>query len=207
MKKTFLLIITLLAALLASNANAKDGFYLGGNLNFSKATYKYSSETLVSPNKKRVSADAYGVGGFAGYKKSFDQVFIAPEFFYDYLNSSTENQFADFPNTRQNTYEIRSRYGIKANFGYDFTSKFSSYLTFGTGRIDQVNKYPSRNTSDGKWRTALIYGFGAQYNITDRWSVRSEFNTQRFNTPFITIPNTQNKVRLNVLNIGAVYSF
>lgn len=206
--KKHLITTCLFAVLAASSANAKDGAYVGADMIISKANYKYYG-SIPAPQSRIDSNNDVGAGLSAGYKKSFDQVFIAPEVFYDYLNSSSKNYFqtSTAVNASQDTMELRSRYGIKANLGYDFTNDFSTYLTYGIARIDQINNYPSFNASNGKWRTAAIYGIGAQYKLCEKWSVRAELNSQRLNIPFEGMPDASSKVRINALKVGAVYSF
>ncbi len=105
--------------------------------------------------------------------------------------------------------EIRSRYGVKANFGYEFTNKFSSYLSYGIASVDQLDNFPSVNDSKGKWQTAAIYGIGSIYNMNDNWGIKTEFNSQRFNTRYSYYggPTTTSKVRINVLKVGVIYWF
>lgn len=205
MKKYFILSL-LCASLTTSIANAKEGVYVGANAILSQATYKFSNPTASAP-QGRVAGKDVGVGAYVGYKKSFNQVFLAPEIFYDYLNSSSQNYYRTSGTSKQDTLEIRSRYGAKANLGYDFSECFSAYLTYGLAILDQVNNYPSVKVSNGKNKTAAIYGLGGQLKINDQWSARAEFNSQRFNVPFSVVAGSDSKVRLNTLNIGAVYNF
>lgn len=213
--KKLSIISTILCAILTSQANAKDGFYAGANLNLSNAKYKYLNKTGGdtsggNAHVGKIDGNGIGAGITAGYKKSFGQTFIAPEIFYDYLNSSTKDYYHITQPYQQDTMELRSRYGAKANLGYNFTDKFSAYATYGLASIDHVDNFPSATSvsrSQGKWKTAAIYGLGAVFNINENWGIKAEFNTQRFNVPYSYDAGVMSKVRLNVLKTGLVYSF
>jgi opacity protein-like surface antigen len=68
--------------------------------------------------------------------------------------------------------ELRSRYGAKANLGYNFNDKFSAYATYGLAAVDHVDNFPTRPSSQGKWKTSAIYGFGAVFNINENWDLK-----------------------------------
>lgn len=208
MKKTLLLITTSLI-LLTSKVNAKDGMYVGADLLLSHAQYKLHSLYDFGQTNRMDSNYDVGVGVSVGYKKSFNKFFVSPEIFYDYLNSSTRDYYSTIAPYGQDTMEIRSRYGFKANFGYDFTDKFSAYLSYGIAKADHIDNFPSVDYSSGKGQTAAIYGIGSIYKINDNWGIKTEFNSQRFNIryQYYPVPTTTSKVRLNVLKIGVIYSF
>jgi outer membrane autotransporter protein len=211
MKK--LSLIALFSALfLASQANAKDGVYVGADLVTSNAQYKYAGAigSVGAVAQRRVDGTSVGAGLSVGYKKSFNGVFVAPELFYDYLNSSTHDYYYNNPGYKQDSLELRSRYGAKANLGYNFSNKFSAYATYGLASVDHVDNFPTATSvsrSQGKWKTAAIYGIGAVFNFNENWGIRAEFNTQRFNVPYSYHVGVMSKVRLNVLKTGLVYSF
>ena len=212
MKKT-LSAIAVAAALFSSfQANAKDGVYVGADLVTSNAEWKYGGNigTVGATAQRRVDGTSVGAGATVGYKKSFNGAFIAPELFYDYLNSSTHDYYYNNPGYKQDSLELRSRYGAKANLGYNFSDKFSAYATYGLASIDHVDHFPTATSvsrSQGKWKTAAIYGLGAVFNINENWGIKAEFNTQRFNVPYSYDEGVMSKVRLNVLKTGVVYSF
>ncbi len=210
MKKFLSSIIFLSSLTLSSQAIAKDGIYVGADLIISRADYKLHSLYDVAEEDGKINGNYdFGAGISTGYKKSFKQFFIAPEIFYDYLNSRTKDYYHNIAPYDQDSMEIRSRYGFKTNFGYDFTDKFSTYLNYGIVLVDHVDKFPSVNDSKGKWQTAAIYGIGSIYNISDNWGIKAEFNSQRFNTRYSYYggPTTTSKARLNVLKMGLIYSF
>ncbi len=212
MKKTLSLIAVASALIFSSQANAKDGVYVGADLLTSNAEWKYGGDigSIGSTPQKKVDGTSVGAGLSVGYKKSFNSVFVAPEIFYDYLNSSTHDYYYNTPVYKQDSLELRSRYGAKANIGYNFSEKFSAYATYGLALIDHVDNFPTATTvqrSQGKWKTAAIYGIGAVFNINENLGIKAEINSQRFNVPYSYDAETMSKVRLNVLKTGLVYSF
>ncbi len=209
MKKTLSIIAIAASLITSSQAIAKDGIYAGADLVTSNAKFKYASTgSSGSSAQKKVDGTSVGAGVTVGYKKSFNSgIFVAPELFYDYLNSSTKDYYYNRPPYQQDTLELRSRYGAKANLGYNFNDKLSAYATYGLAAVDHVDNFPTRPSSQGKWKTSAIYGFGAVFNINENWGLKAEFNTQRFNVPYSYDTGVVSKVRLNVLKTGLVYSF
>lgn len=208
MKKTLSLIAIASSLILSSQANAKDGFYAGADLLLSNAKYKYLNRTnYVIPSEvggvDKIDGNGVGVGVSAGYKKYFDQVFVAPEVFYDYLNTSTKDYF--FVYDASDKINLRSRYGAKLNLGYDLTDKFSAYANFGMAQVNYLNK--STGLSQGKVSYfAPVYGLGALYKLNDSWSVRAEINQQKLNVRYYYYGDAS-KVTINTLKTGLVYNF
>lgn len=206
MKKLSLALIAA-GVLVSSQANAKDGAYLGAGLLFSQTKYKFHD---VSPPDNgavaKVHGNGFGGGVFAGYKKSFDQVFFAPEVFYDYLNTSTKDYYYHVSPYGQDTLNLRSRYGFKANVGYDLNKSFSLYANYGYANVNYVNRWPSLNESESGNRFSAIYGIGGIYNINDSWAVKAEINQQRFKIP-ASGDSVYSKVKLNVLQTSLAYKF
>ncbi len=189
-----------------SSAKAKDGVYVGADLNLSNAKYQFRHPFQTAP-QTRVSGTAAGLGASVGYRKEVGRFFVAPEGFYDYLNSSSHTYFSTTDGVSGDRLRISSRYGLKGNFGYDFTDKFSAYVTYGITRIHRASDYKSFDAKEQKWKSAPIYGIGAQYKICEKWAARAEFNTQKFSTTYYAVPEAMSDIRLNVWKLGAIYSF
>jgi opacity protein-like surface antigen len=210
--KKYLISILLSAVLLPNIATANDGVYVGGDLVLSKAQYKYNDKYNypqgIYPQQSLVSQNAVGAGLSVGYKKSFAKNYIASEVFYDYLNSSSKDYYHTIIPYQQDSLNLRSRYGVKADLGHDFTQKFSAYVTYGFANVSYLNAIPSLNYSEGKSKLSQLYGLGALFEINENWAARIEFNEQRFHTRYsIDGEGVINKVRLDVLKTGLVYSF
>ncbi|MCE3254746.1 MAG: hypothetical protein K0R25_240 [Rickettsiaceae bacterium] len=200
--------ITLLGALfLSSQVSAKDGLYVGADLITSDAQFKYSSAFSSPFAQKKVDSMNIGVGANIGYKKSFNRVFVAPELFYDYLNSSTKDYYHNHYPYTKDTLELPVRYGAKANFGFNFTDNFAGYLTYGLSNIHQIDKSPALNANHGRWKISPIYGAGSVFNINPNWGIKIEFNRQKFEVPYSFDLATTSKVKLNILKTGLVYNF
>jgi len=210
MKKTLSLIAIAGSLIFSSQANAKDGFYAGADLIFSNAKYKFQNKTNSNfPSDEggvnKVDGNGVGVGISAGYKKYFDQVFIAPEIFYDYLNTSVKDYGHTSSTYQGDEMNLRSRYGAKLNLGYDFTNKFSAYLNYGLAQVSYINNAPSTPDSQGKVSYyAPVYGLGAAFKLNDNWAIRAEINQQKVNLRYFL---NGSKVTVNTLKTGLVYNF
>ncbi len=210
MKKTLSLIAIASSLIFSSQANAKDGLYAGADLVLSNAKYKYLDKTnsglpSESGGVNKVDGNGVGVGVSVGYKKYFNQVFIAPEVFYDYLNTSIKDYGHTISAYRDGKMNLRSRYGVKINLGYDLTEKFSTYANFGMAQVSYLNESPSDGSSQGKLSYfAPVYGLGALYKLNDSWSVRAEINQQKVNIRYF---DNASKVTINTLKTGLVYNF
>ena len=207
MKKTLSFITVISSLFISSQTFAKEGVYVGADFVTSNAQYKYVATAQTSTSQRRVDGTDVGAGLTIGYKKSFDGIFVAPEVFYDYLNSSSKDYYYNNPRFKQDSLELRSRYGAKVNLGYDFTDNFSGYATYGLAAVDHVDNFPTIPNSQGKWKTSAIYGLGAILNFNDNWAFKAEFNSQRFNIPYSYDAGVTSKVRLNTLKTGLVYKF
>lgn len=212
MKKSLSLLTILSSFFFISSAHAKDGLNIGADFILSNASYKFKDPVGTSFNENRSGSqrsDALGGGVSLGYKKSLDTFFVNPELFYDYLNSSSQDyHYPNYPNTKQNSLELKNRYGAKLNFGMDVTEKLSSYLSYGFANIDYSNRLPSFNSNEKKHKVSAIYGLGALYQINDHFALKAEFSRQKFNIRYsIDGAGVISQVRLHTLKTGIVYSF
>ena len=223
MKKIYIISAVLFSLFATAAAEAKDGAYVGGDLALSNAVYRYKNKNNSTASadtnaQYKIDGEGIGFGLVAGYKKSLNQkTFVAPELFYDYLNTSTKSYFHNYNDTAggfnaaNDTMDLRSRYGIKANFGYNLTDKFSPYVTLGLAQVQYINRWPSEAsfgvaTTEAKIETAPIYGIGALFSVNDNWSVKTEINQQKLHLQYFDDRGTSN-VTLRVLKVGAVYNF
>ncbi|MCE3254981.1 MAG: hypothetical protein K0R25_475 [Rickettsiaceae bacterium] len=100
----------------------------------------------------------YGVGFNYKYAFNFNGLFIAPGTFYNLNHASVERQ-----NVKAT---LRNSYGFKVDVGYDTTSRFAPFVSF--GYLETRNEYknynnPSRNehyTSE-----EFLYGIGMKYSV------------------------------------------
>lgn len=203
--KFFLLVILFIKV-----AEAKDGPYFGGDLIYMDANFKYFDKDNQLDNVPigKFDDQAVGLSGFMGYKKNSYLFFFSPEIFYDYLNLSTKDYYKISDNLANNRIELRSRLGIKVNFGYDFSEKFSLYATYGYVSLNYINRYPAIDKSEGMSKLSDIYGFGIIYNLDEHWSIKSEFNRQISNLRYrINGPTASSELKLNTIKTGIVFNF
>lgn len=195
--------------MISASANAENKPYVGFDLNVTNAKNKFQDRVNYSSNSahnSKADHDAIGFGLNAGYKVGFDQFFVAPELFFDYLNNSGKSASydSDADIKRNASYEINYRYGAKVNLGYDFNDKFGAFVNLGLTNVDYDSNY--ENASYGASKIAMIYGLGASYNIDSNWTAKLAFDRQKFNTRD-TFMGSRNINVIHTIRIGAAYSF
>lgn len=207
--KKISIISAVLCALFASQANAKNNFYVGADILLTNAKHKFvniARESSSNDNTK-IDSDSVGVGINAGYKYDIGKAFIAPEIFYDYINNSAKD-FVHIaqPQFKEDTMEIDSRYGLKLNVGYNLFSKMNVFATVGAANVYYHNRWVSSGRSSGKSELTALYGLGLSYNINDTWSLRASYDRQKIDTTFVR-EGWRDVVRLSTARVGAVYNF
>ena len=198
----------LCAFLTSVSANAKDGVYAGADVLWSNAKHKYLNR-IAADTRDGQSVDDSSIGGSVdlGYKMSFGEAFLAPEIFYDYLNSSSKGfHYVDGANNRQDSLELKDRYGAKLNVGYNIFSKLSGFVSVGVANTDYNNRRPSIGSSYGSSKLAPIYGVGFSYGLTENIALRTSYDYQQFNVGYVS-EGVRDRVTLGVLRLGAVYTF
>jgi len=208
MKKLSLALIAA-GVFVASNANAKDGAYVGVDVLRSSAKHTYVDKRISNPKDGDTSTDngSIGFGLNAGYKVSFDKAFIAPEVFYDYLNSSAKDFYngdgAEYANDRM---KINYRFGAKLNLGYTFVPGFSGFVNAGLSDLRSTYNWNDTGQSRGVMKLGMVYGLGFAYDLNEKWTIRTSFDRQNLNLQYVT-EGRRDKVRLDVLKVGLVYNF
>ncbi len=212
--KKYLLATLLTFSIFSTSSEAKDGAYIGADLLHAKV-----SHTFQVPNSDRFALLGYKSGatsrdtstGFslsAGYRFDLPQsFFLAPEVFYDHINSKATDFFAnEDPSAAQDHMDIDSRFGGKLNLGYDITSKFSAFVNAGLADVKYGMRWPSQGRSRAVYKIAAIYGLGASYKVTDSIAIRASYDRQQFAAQYIN-EGRRDSIKLQTLKIGAVYSF
>lgn len=237
MKKLFTLVLLFATS---SYANAKDGFFMGADVNHSYAKHAISVSSqsdIAAPDYSYNSFDENktdkkntGISFNAGYKKYLDNIkylsnikniFIAPEIFFDQLNNSAADPYANDSGTsnkllaKQDRIILKYRYGAKLNIGYTFAKKYNVFANAGlTNNAYSIewndnignNSGKGELSSYGATKIAAIYGIGFSYNFNDHWSVKTTYDHQRFNIRY-NLDGWRSRVNLNVLKVGVGYSF
>lgn len=225
MKK--IIIASLVSAVSFSSASfAKtEGSYVGFNLLKTTAETKEWKGSRVSPSVSPMQDSSNGYG--LEFKHAFNfgnQMFISPGVFYDHLG----NKIKDKPvsstvngvNLANDSVSVKSRYGIKADFGYDVTDNFAAYLTAGLASVkyginwdskivdptDLVTVSSSSSLSKKGRKMGAIYGAGFSFYPTKDVSVNVEYNMQSldFKAPDVAV---KAPTKLKTMKVGVAYHF
>ncbi len=210
--KKLLVISSVAATIAATSALAKtEGSYAGVNLINTKATYSESYTDNTTPTSVRGSKDSgssYSIGLNYKYAVNMNGVFLAPGVFVENNNLKVRN------GVDNNQAQIKYRYGITADLGYDVTDKTALYATTGytgvnykTNTQDGSGLYGSKNGSQGDW----MWGVGVKHDVADNTTLSLEYNTQnlKLKTSSGGTANYSSKLdtRIDVLKIGLAYRF
>lgn len=213
MKKTLSLIAVATALILSSQANAKDGFYLGADLLFANSNHKYQDRTAGASSNNydgtKTHDNSLGFAIDAGYKFGFDKFFAAPEIFFDQLNNSSYGfKYKDTPNNKQETVDLNYRYGFKLNLGYNITPKFNAFVNWGFANVDYDARADYRGRKMAKTELDQLYGFGFGYQVTDNVLARVSYDRMNLalRNPYVGA-QSRYKSSLDTVKLGAVYSF
>jgi len=211
------LAVTAVLACSVTSAYAKDGFSLGtvtSNATFSH-TIERNTGTDTSPSitsRTEESDIAFGlIGGYQFHVS--DDFFLGIEAFYNEENIETRN----INNLLITELELNNSYGVNLKAGVDVNDKFSVYALLGqtTLDFDINNSYPfapplrSGNTDVDE----ITFGFGAEYEITDKWSFTARYtqlNDVNFDPlPEVAVPGkiNDNEVDYSALSFGVNFNF
>ncbi|NBX53107.1 MAG: porin family protein [Proteobacteria bacterium] len=221
MKKS-LILLSIIASLASFNAYAKtEGRYIGFDILRSNAEVKTTKDKVISNSDNYFNTNrkdsSIGLGLNYSHAFNFDKFFVAPGAFFDLLNNETKVR--DSLNGYNQDVNIKSRYGIKANIGYDINDQFSAYIPLGisVNRYELITKdYIGASylkvTQTGS-ESALIYGLGFAYHPTKELAINLEYNNSSFdiksktNVALINFVKLKSNVNLNVIKLGVSYNF
>lgn len=193
--------VSVAAVFASASAMAKtEGHYFGADLIRSEAQYQSRTNGLPTSGVNKFNSSVNGYGFDYRYAVNMDRVFVAPGVFYDKIDAKAIASNSD-------TVNIKSRYGVKLDVGYDVTDKVGLYFTNGfaeTGyKVDGVvNGTGTKSKSDLKY----YYGAGVTFNIVKNWDLRAEYTTQSFGME-TAVEAVRVKARLNVMKFGVLYKF
>lgn len=217
MRKTLSIIAVATTIALSSQANAKDGFYVGADVLFANSNHKYYDKTTGagSYDGMKTHDNSFGFAFDAGYKFGFDKFFVAPELFFDQLNNSSPGfNYKQRPVNKQYSVDLNYRYGAKMNLGYKITPKFDLFVNYGLANVDyDTRTFYTGGRKPASTELAPIYGFGFGYHITENVSARLSYDRQSMHLRNISVPVSSGGdaakyiSTLDVIKLGAVYSF
>lgn len=215
--KPTLITLSLIASTVSLSVQAKDGFRIGSLA--SNATLTHTIERNTGSNttpslSSRVEESDFAYGLSVGYQFHIaDNFFLGAEAFYQDQNIETRN----LNNLLITELSLDNTYGVKFKGGVDITDKFSVYGLIGqtTLEFDMNNSYPFAPPTRAASRDVdeLTIGFGAEYAVSDNWSVTAEFsqlNDVSFDPiPEVAIPGkiNDNELDFSSISFGVNYNF
>jgi opacity protein-like surface antigen len=161
------------------------------------------------------SDSSVGAGLAYKYIMNFDKIYVAPGLFYEKPNASSGGSGPE--NTNLYQMQIKDRYGVSLDLGYDVTETITPYFTGGYSSIRYLAKdwrsssgvpYSAikRNTI-GDW----YYGAGIKAKINKDFSIALEYNTQKFDAKTAVVNSGDYQgtyvTRLNLVKLGVFYNF
>jgi Outer membrane protein beta-barrel domain len=168
-----------------------------------------------------------GLGGYFGYNIALPydcfsgNCFVAPELFYDYLNSSStlyaHDSSAPSNNRKDSKIDFEHRYGAKMNIGY-WLGDLGVFVNYGVANVGYKFKSyeASENMPGGKLQRyrddtmSAVYGLGLKYYFNYRWSLKLSYDHQKVVTYFYSVRTQKeykNKASIDVVRFGFDYNF
>ncbi len=207
--KKFLFAATIAVSAFSFNALAKtEGNYVGLNL---INTYGKTTVEVIGGSITHHEHSKFSVGADYKYAFNFNKFFIAPGIFFD--NNDGSDDFA-LPETIRYSRKLKNSYGLKADFGYDITEKFSPFVTLGYS----ITRYSSSYYRGGynlvketASNEGLVYGLGLRYNLNKCWSAVAAYELTQFglNSNLDAIVGGTDKLSYTykVAKLGLAYNF
>lgn len=202
MKKSFIFLILTYAIFAEKSAFARtEGSYLGINANLTKATHQYTSDGDISTTDIYAQkAEGSNVGFGLSYQYAFNKngLFLAPELFYDRLNSGVRDNDI-------NTIALDYRYGAKLNLGYDIFDNTAIYVT---GGLSNLRYRVGGRSRDFDNQYTSLWGAGLSFYPHKNVAVNFEYNISKFN---LTVRNSDlsdhTRSTAEVYKVGVAYHF
>lgn len=169
---------------------------------FAKTEGSYLGLGLINTNLKInqgagkiANSNQPSVGLSYKYAVNFNNVFVAPELFYDFNSNKNKVGGDGF------AIRLNQSYGAKLNIGYDVTDKIAPYALIGYSMarlgVSDPENGPERLTQE-----ALVYGLGVKYQVCNNMSANAGYEMNRFNKG-----DVRKFVSYNVARIGVAYNF
>ncbi len=222
--KKLVLITAAVAVLSSSSAFAKtEGNYVGVDLHKAVTSSRYINNGSAGTSGIGLNAaqdqSKTGLGVSYKYAFNFDKFFVAPGVFFERIGTNTllavDPEFGE-SYISDRYFQIKNRYGIRADFGYDITDTFAAYVTGGitrTGYKSNTNiNGAGAEQSDGiatlaKSKLGFMYGVGAIQHLNDNVSLGVEYNTQALTAVGANPNNQRIKSRIDLYKLTLAYHF
>lgn len=204
--KKLVTVSSVIAIFAASSAFAKtEGSYVGVSLLSTKSQHQYknSDGTSITAGGKFSNTSSRGYGLDYKYAFNFNNVFVAPGVFFDKLGTSAgDNAGLGEP------VEIKNRYGVKLDIGYDITDQIGVYFTNGFAKTRYTVDWTGGGAGTKAGVTPLHYftGIGALFHATKNITLNVEYNTQHISgqTPEFGVTV---RSKIDVVKAGISYHF
>ena len=212
----------------ASENNKTEGDYLGLGLVGVKASFteRYVNVITKRPVNIYPSYSNKGLGLGVSYKHAFNfnKFFIAPGIFFDQLETrvnGANGDYYEFQNDHRSLLrlDLKNRYGLKTDFGYDLNNYLSPYLTVGYTMVNYrtQNYYydfssPDVSTIRNGSVKDFVYGAGLKINYNSDLALNIEYINQSFLAKTYIPANPYQvsslyKVNLQTLSLGITHKF
>jgi opacity protein-like surface antigen len=208
-----------------SNSESKtEGSYAGLDLFGTKTTLEVITvETPTScpkdcriKQKPALTNNSYGLGLTYKYAFNFDNFFIAPGIFFEQNNYQAVSGI----NGSLSRLQIKNRYGIRSDFGYDI-GRFAPYLTIGYAEVSYKSRSGGYDINSNRVSSIkngvngnIFYGAGLKFNLTSSLSLNTEYNFQKIVLKTNLSPLMQDyitrmafQVRMETVKAGLYYKF
>ena len=196
MKKPIFIAI-FLSLLVTSNVFAKtEGNYIGINLINSKSSYSdslHNRYSIQNDNKK-------SVGISFKHAINYNDLFIAPEVFYDHTDIKMTDSDSD-------EWKINSRIGARLNIGYDIADEFSVFVNAGFTRNSYKVNWESINSYRQDSSGGFIYGFGASYSVNQNIDLLLAYDISSLEMQEPILSGNKYDFDLKTIKAGISYKF
>ncbi len=207
----------LLSSIFFSSEVKAENFYMALDVFNSSVEHMYNPKTPANgnvgyntPSLKAKSDDTYGVGVGVGYRLNLDAIYLAPELFYDYIDSKSNDPFCangEDVYSNQDRINLNYRFGGKLNLGLNIFNKLDLYVNYGLSYVDyDINWNGATKVSRGHLKDSDIIGGGISYNFSENIAVRAAYDRQNLNLRYIH-SFLSLKTTLETYRLGLVYKF
>jgi outer membrane autotransporter protein len=207
MKKLFI-IPSLILTIVSSTSFAKsEGTYVG--LDIVQSNVDMTFIDLDNNLNINNSDDSIGYGLNIGHAISLSNIYnglyIAPNAYFNFNEVDTTVSAQGISQTT----EIENSYGLNIDLGYDIDEKFSVYASAGYVEFKVKQGVPSDNSDIARSDNSqsLSYGVGVKYNLDDRLSFRLAYESFSQETNGLNQGRVTHDFDVDVIKLGAAYSF
>lgn len=192
------------------------GHFINLDVVYTRASFneRFTRNTSLLPTNTKPHYQNEGYGAAISYKyaMNYKGIFLAPGVFAEHNGTQVNGTES---NARERL-DIEERFGVKADLGYDVTSRFAPFITGGYGKVKYTTKNFSptrtflREASNHDW----YYGAGVKIRLNDSWSLNAEYNRQSFLAKTLVVLSnpvahylSYYKTTLDIGKVGLSYNF